>query len=144
VIQTDLFGNVMEQPIPKPEELAKIEEKPGLATDKNIDNTPHQYFVVQGEEAIKELIEKLSNEKEISFDTETTNTDANYAELVGLTFCFKPYEGYYIPCPDNTEDTRNILKYFTELFNDESKTWIGQNIKYDLIVLRWYGVEIKG
>jgi DNA polymerase-1 len=65
VIQTDLFGNAMEQPLPKPEELAQSQEKPGLATDKNLDNTPHQYFIVQGEQAIKELIEKLSSEKEI-------------------------------------------------------------------------------
>jgi DNA polymerase-1 len=144
VIQTDLFGNVMEQPLPKPEELANVEEKPGLTADKNIDNTPHQYFIVQGEEAIKDLIQKLFNEKEISFDVETTGVDANDAELVGLSFCFKTGEGYYVPCPPDTEETRTILHYFMELFSDESKIWIGHNVKYDLLVLRWYGVELKG
>ncbi|MEP6595741.1 MAG: DNA polymerase I [Ginsengibacter sp.] len=144
VIQTDLFGNAMEQPLPKPEELAKVEEKPGLVTDKNIDNTPHQYFIVQGAEAIKELFEKLSKEKEISFDIETTSADANYTELVGLSFCFKPGEGYYVPCPADIEETRSILHYFIELFTDETKIWIGQDIKYALLVLKWYGIEVKG
>ncbi|MBA2562937.1 MAG: DNA polymerase I [Chitinophagaceae bacterium] len=144
VVQTDLFGNAMEQPIPKPEELAKAEEKPGLVTDRNINNTPHQYYAVEGETAIKELIEKLEKEKEISFDTETTNVDANNAELVGLSFCFKPGEGYYVPCPPDMEETRHLLHYFIELFSDESKIWIGQNLKYDLLVLKWYGIELKG
>src|SRR5450432_1259983 len=77
VVQTDLFGNAMEQPLPKPEEVAKAEEKPGLIAEKNIGNTPHQYFVVEGGDAIKEMISKLSAQTEISFDTETTNKDAN-------------------------------------------------------------------
>jgi DNA polymerase-1 len=144
VIQTDLFGNVMEQPLPKPEELAKAAEKPGIAAEKNIENTPHQYFIAQDEEAIKELVIKLSAEKEISFDIETTSPDANDAELIGLSFCLKPGEGYYIPCPPDIESTRTILHYFAELFSDETKVWIGQNIKYDLLVLKWYGIELKG
>ena len=88
VVQTDLFGNAMEQPLPKPEELAKVEEKPGLIAEKNISNTPHQYFIVEGEEAINDLVKKLSEQKEISFDTETTSLDANNAELVGLKLFF--------------------------------------------------------
>jgi DNA polymerase I len=144
VVQTDLFGNAMEQPLPKPEELAKVEEKPGLIAEKNITNTPHQYMAVVGEPAIKELIEKLIKEKEISFDTETTSVDANNAELVGLSFCFKKGEGYYVPCSANQDEVRTTLHYFMELFSDETKTWIGQNIKYDLLVLKWYGAELKG
>jgi DNA polymerase-1 len=144
VIQTDLFGNVMEQPLPKPEELAKGEEKPGLIAEKNISNTPHHYVTVSGEAAVKELIAKLFKEQEISIDTETTSADANNAELVGLTFSFKAGEGFYVPLPANQQEVRTILHYFIELFCDETKTWIGQNIKYDLLVLRWYGVELKG
>ena len=144
VVQTDLFGNAMEQPIPKPEEIAPVEEKSGLIAEKNISNTPHQYFAVQGEEAIKELVQKLLKETEISFDTETTSPDANNAELVGLSFCFKESEGYYVPCPADADQTRNLLHYFIELFSDETKIWVGQNIKYDLLVLKWYGIELKG
>ncbi len=144
VVQTDLFGNAMEIPIPKPQEEKIVEEKPGLAAEKNIDNTPHQYYLIEGEEAILSLVKTLSAQTEISFDTETTNVDANDAELVGLSFSFKPGEGYYVPCPDDEAAIRNILHYFEPLFNDESKIWIGQNIKYDLLVLKWYGVELKG
>jgi len=144
VVQTDLFGNAMEQPIPKPEEIAKQEERPAIVVDKNINNTPHQYIAIEGETAIKELIEKLSNHTEISFDTETTSPDANNAELVGLSFSLAPGEGYYVPCPADIMEVSIILNHFTELFNDESKIWVGQNIKYDLLVLKWYGMELKG
>jgi DNA polymerase-1 len=144
VVQTDLFGNAMEIPISKPEEKVKQEEKPGLIAEKNISNTTHNYFLVEGEEAIDELVKKLSAETEISFDIETTSVDANEAELVGLSFSFTPGEGYYVPLPDEEEFVRDILHRFVNVFNDESKIWIGQNIKYDLLVLKWYGIELKG
>ncbi len=89
----------MEMPIPKPEEEKVAEEKPGLTAEKNINNTPHNYYLVEGDEAIKDLVEKLSAANEISFDTETTHVDANEAELVGLSFSYADTEGYYVPCP---------------------------------------------
>ncbi|MGI8583400.1 MAG: DNA polymerase I, partial [Chitinophagaceae bacterium] len=144
VVQTDLFGNAMEQPIPKPEEIEKQEERPAIVVDKNINNTPHQYTAIEGEAAIIELVKKLLSHKEISFDTETTNPDANTAELVGLSFCLQPGEGYYVPLPTDIVEVSILLNHFTDLFNDESKIWVGQNIKYDLLVLKWYGVELKG
>ncbi len=64
--------------------------------------------------------------------------------MVGLSFSFKDCEGYYVPCPEDEEAVVHILNHFKELFNDESKIWIGQNIKYDLLVLKWYGFELKG
>ncbi|MGH2647420.1 MAG: DNA polymerase, partial [Ginsengibacter sp.] len=145
VIQTDLFGNAMDVPSPKPEEEKIVkEEKSGLSAERNINNTPHNYYLVEGDEAINDLIKKLKTQKEISFDTETTHVDANEAELVGLSFSFVKGEGYYIPCPDDEETAIHILHLFKDLFNDESKIWIGQNIKYDMLVLKWYGFEIKG
>ena len=144
VVQTDLFGNAMEQPLPKPEELEKAEERPAIIVDKNINNTPHQYHAVEGETAIRELIQKLLPHTEISFDTETTGIDANNAELVGLSFSIQAGEGYYVPLPADTMEVSIILNHFTELFNDPTKLWIGQNIKYDLLVLKWYGMELKG
>jgi DNA polymerase I len=144
VIQTDLFGNAMEVPIPKPEEEQKVEDKPGLSAEKNINNTPHNYYLVEGEEAIIELVNKLSRQKEISFDTETNHIDANEAELVGLSFSFADAEGYYVPCPEDEEGVVNILTQFKNIFEDDSISWVGQNIKYDLLVLKWYGFELKG
>ena len=144
LVQGDLFGEIIEVISPKPSEVKVAEEKPGLAADKNINNTPHNYELIKGEEAIKDLIKKLSAQTEISFDTETTHIDPNEAELVGLSFSYKKGEGYYIPCPANQDETKNILQHFVSLFNDESKIWVGQNIKYDLIILKWYGIEVKG
>ena len=142
-VQTDLFGNTVEAPVvSQPEENISQDTIP--APVANISNTPHEYKAVEGEEAIKELINELKQQKEISFDTETTNIDANIAELVGLSFCLKPNSGYYIPCPPDQQQTKKILSLFSELFNDESITWVGQNIKYDLLILKWYGVELKG
>jgi len=144
VIQTDLFGNAMEQPIPRPEEEKIAKEDKGLSAEKNINNTPHNYYLVEGDPAIIELVEKLSAEKEISFDTETNHIDANEAELVGLSFSYKDCEGYYVPCPEDEETVIHILNHFKKLFADETIVWIGQNIKYDLLVLKWYGFELKG
>ncbi|MDE3182171.1 MAG: DNA polymerase I [Bacteroidota bacterium] len=145
VIQTDLFGNAMEMSAPEPKaEKVENEEKPGLSAEKNISNTPHNYYLVEGEEAIGDLVKKLTVQKEISFDIETTNVDANDADLVGLSFSFKPREGYYVPCTDDEEQVVKLLKHFEPVFSDESKIWIGQNIKYDLLVLKWYGIELKG
>ena len=145
VIQIDLFGNAMETPAPEPkvEKVEKV-EKPGLPAEKNISNTPHNYYLVEGEEAINDLVKKLTVEKEISFDIETTSVNANEADLVGLSFAFKPGEGYYVPCTDDEEQVLKLLKHFEPVFGDESKIWIGQNIKYDLLVLKWYGIEFKG
>ena len=144
VVQTDLFGNAMEQPLPKPEEIEKDEEKPGLVAEKNISNTPHDYKVVTGDVNIQELLSILLPIQEISFDTETTGIDANNAELVGLSFSIREGEGYYIPVPADQKEVKLILDQFSTLFNDAEKIWIGQNIKYDLLVLKWYGVELKG
>ena len=95
-------------------------------------------------EQISEIVSILKSAIEICFDTETTGIDANDAELVGLSFSIKPGEGYYIPCPADQKETSGRLKLFEQLFNDETKIWIGQNIKYDMLLLKWYGYELKG
>jgi DNA polymerase I len=145
--QMDLFGNVIEQPQQTPSAVANpdggLEESP-MTADKNINNTPHNYFLVDTDELINQLTNKLNNEKEICFDTETTGIDANDAELVGLSFSLTPQEGYYVPCPPDKDACIALLKKFEKLFADESKTWIGQNLKYDMLMLKWYGFELKG
>lgn len=147
-VQTDLFGNIVE-----PVESKSISREPiendvelpeGLSVDKNINNTPHHYEAVEGDAAIKKLVTELKKHSEICFDTETTGIDANDAELVGLSFSVKPGEAYYVPCPADQKRTKEILEHFESLFSDKKKTWIGQNTKYDLLVLKWYDIEIKG
>lgn len=145
-VQTDLFGNIVE---PEKSELplpAKKEEEPGefSIVDKNIHNTAHTYHAVTGDKAIKKLVADLKKADEICFDTETTGIDANDAELVGMSFSVQPGEAYYVPCSPNQEETKALLAQFEPLFSDTKKTWVGQNLKYDLLVLKWYGIELAG
>jgi DNA polymerase-1 len=147
-VQTDLFGNelVSTKPTIKSEELKheSVEMATAVNAGRNINNTPHHYEVIEGEKNIAAFVTEMLKYKEISFDTETTNIDANNAELVGMSFSVKPGEGYYIPCPADQSETKKILAQFETLFNKEDIKWIGQNIKYDLLVLKWYGTELKG
>jgi DNA polymerase-1 len=151
--QMDLFGNIIEPPQQNPlAESAEqgqntsdgnAEENP-ILVDKNISNTPHNYILANTDELINQLINKLINQQEICFDTETTGIDANDAELVGLSFSINPGEGYYVPCPADKEECISLLNKFKAIFDDATKTWVGQNLKYDMLMLKWYGFEILG
>lgn len=152
-VQKDLFGNAVEadtkgaakkqkEDEPVDEERSTSLESPHAG--KNIQNTAHQYRAIQGDAALKTLVKELMEEKEVCFDTETTGIDANDVEMVGMSFSYKPGEAYYVPVPPDQEETKKILKYFEPLFNKKDITWIGQNLKYDMLVLKWYGYELKG
>lgn len=146
-VQTDLFGNIIEAPKDKTTEApaaAEGLEEVSLTVDKNINNTPHKYEAVETDAAIKKLVTELKKHTEICFDTETTGIDANEAELVGLSFAVKPGEAWYVPCPADQKKTKAILEHFIPLFSDKKKVWIGQNTKYDMLVLKWYDIELAG
>jgi DNA polymerase-1 len=145
-IQTDLFGNAVEQKqvVAKFENTESITENYGLVADKNIENTTHEYKLVNSDIAIKELVNELLKITEICFDTETTGTDANNVEIVGMSFAYEKYKAFYIPFSNNQKEVAERLAYIKPLFEDKHKTWVGQNIKYDLLVLKWYGIEPKG
>ncbi len=148
-VQTDLFGNIIESAEPETRSVEPITLNnegidEGLTVDKNIHNTPHNYYSIVEDAAIQKLVAVLKKHDEICFDTETTGIDANDAELVGLSFSVKPSEAFYVPCPANQQRTKEILAHFEPLFSDSTKTWIGQNTKYDMLVLKWYGIELTG
>lgn len=150
-VQTDLFGNIIEATATtvkiKQEEAfdaGNRENGNGLTVDKNIGNTEHQYEAIQGDKDIKKLVTELMKQKEICFDTETTGIDANDAEIVGMSFSYEAGKAYYIPLPPNQDETKKILKQFEPLFNNTAIVWVGQNLKYDMLVLKWYGLELKG
>lgn len=148
-VQTDLFGNIIET---TPEPAITVGQAPtngsgtaeAITVGRNAQNTPHKYEAVLDDSSIKKLVAELKKHDEICFDTETTNIDANDAELVGLSFSVKPTEAWYIPCPADQKRTKEILSFFEPLFNDKNKIWIGQNTKYDLLMLKWYDIEFKG
>lgn len=142
-VQTDLFGNPVEAPVKKVEKSVEGEET-GEGAEKNIHNTPHQYHVAGTVAEQEALVKLLMKEKEISFDTETTGIDANLAELVGMSFCWKPGEGYYVQFAEDRAQVEEVLARFKPVFDRTDVLWIGQNIKYDLLILKNYGVELPG
>jgi DNA polymerase-1 len=126
------------------EEGAAPVEGPHPHVARNIGNSPHTYTAVVGEEAIQALVTRLIKEKEICFDTETTGIDPNDVDIVGMSFAVTPGEAWYVPCPPDTAAAQKVVDAFRPLFLEPSITWIGQNLKYDLLVLKWYGVDLKG
>ena len=144
-VQGDLFGGGGTTVATSNNNVAAEEENSTpLFADKNINNTPHSYGLVDTAEKIAALIALLEKEKEVCFDTETTGLDANQADIVGISFSIKPGTGCYVPCPDTRDKTKSFLLQFNRLFDDPSKVWIGQNIKYDLLILKNHGFTLKG
>ncbi|RPD38000.1 DNA polymerase I [Chitinophaga barathri] len=146
-VQQDLFGQPVETVSAAADNLvqqAEGIESIGLVADKNIENTPHTYLLADTPEKHAELAALLMKEPIISFDTETTGTDANAVDIVGMSFSIKPTEGWYIPLPVERDAVLAILEVFRPVFEREDALFIGQNAKYDMIVLKWYGIEVKG
>lgn len=111
---------------------------------KTINDVEHSYHLIDSKEKIAELVNLLISKSEICFDTETTHIDANEAELVGMSFAVTPHVAYYVPCSANQDETKKLLQLFEPLFTSSTITWIGQNLKYDMLVLKWYNIELKG
>ncbi len=142
-MQGDLFGGSASANKNQPAKQESTSDGYSVAKN-NIENTKHKYHLIDTKEKCQDLYEKLAKKKVISFDTETTGIDANEAELVGLAFSIKKGEGYYVPVPEDRKEVLKIVKIFKPLLEDEAITKIGQNIKYDILMMKWYDVEIKG
>ena len=137
--QMDLFGNAA----PKAKAAVPKVAPPSIG-DRNIENTPHKYHLIETPAQRLELIKRLSAEKVLCFDTETTGLDANEAELVGIAFSIKPFEGYYVPVPADQDEAKSIVAEFKELLENPGTLKVGQNLKYDMLLMKWYGVEVAG
>jgi DNA polymerase-1 len=109
-----------------------------------IENTEHFYQIIQGDLPVKLLLQNLMNQTSVCFDTETTGIDALNAELVGMSFSFEKGKAFYVPFPENQEESHILINKFKPFFENENIEKIGQNIKYDLKILSNYGVQIKG
>ncbi len=118
--------------------------EPANFSFNNLQNTKHQYHLIQGEAAIKSLIGFLARQSSFSFDTETTSLSVVEAELVGMSFAYRKAEAFYVPFPENKEECQKQVDLFKEIFANETIQKIAQNIKYDMSVLANYGLEIKG
>jgi DNA polymerase-1 len=154
--QMDLFGNPTEeigqQPAIISENIADPNTVPydpenvgeSSAVKKTIDNTFHRYHTVDTPQLMTSLAHYLSLQDAICFDTETTSLDAVDAELVGISFSYLAGEAFYIPVPADQTLAQEIVERFRGVFENEAIEKIGQNIKYDLLVLKNYGIEVKG
>ena len=111
---------------------------------KSIENVNANYTLIVTEEERLKLISILKDSKTICFDTETTGINAHQAELVGLCFSVKKGEGFYVPISEEQERAKKELLEFLPVFHDESIEKVAQNIKYDLTILKRYGIEVKG
>jgi len=142
--QMDLFGN------PVNSKAATSNYAPSEASvaysvaEKNITNVDHEYILADSAEAQKDLAKLLMSVPEFSFDTETTSINANNAELVGLSFSWEAWKGYYVPIPEDRNAALAILEIFKPVLERADVIITGQNIKYDMLVVKWYGIELKG
>ncbi len=140
-VQGDLFGGAT----PSPKTTTPVPAKPEYkVSDHNINNVDHDYKLVDTEEEMLSLAKVLAGEKIISFDTETTNIDANIAELVGMAFAIKAHEAYYVPVPEDKEEAKKRVAIFKPILENPDIIKIGQNIKYDILMMKWNDVELKG
>lgn len=132
--QFDLFGF-------SDEETGEVKTSSHYAT---LENTEHFYQSIQGDFAVKLLLQNLLNQTSVCFDTETTGIDAQNAELVGMSFSFEKGKAFYVPFPENRDEAQVLVDKFKPFFENENIEKIGQNVKYDLKILSNYGVQIKG
>ena len=137
VLQGNLFGST--------EKLAKKSAGKEIFNDyKDINNSEHNYLLIENEEDIKALVSKLENTNEFCFDTETTGTDPHIAELVGISFSYRQFEAYYIPVPEDKEKASKIIELLKPVLESSEIKKIGQNIKYDIIILENHGISVTG
>ena len=115
-----------------------------LIQKDTLEDIKHQYHLVQSEKEIKDLIAKLKKEPVFCFDTETTSLEAVEADLVGIAFSVKKNEAFYVPFPKGKSEIQKQIELFRELFENEKIEKVGQNLKYDIQILKNYGISVKG
>jgi DNA polymerase-1 len=135
-VQGELFG-------PGDVETAAERESRPAVELKTIQNTEHNYTLIQTTEQVAQLIIDLEKASVFCFDTETTDIEPINADLVGMSFSVRPHEAVYVPVPRERDDAVAFLSLFRGIFADEKKELIAQNFKYDFKMLQKYGIEVK-
>lgn len=133
--QLDLFGA---------QSMLETQEPIETATFKTIATEKPSYHLISRSEERKELLDLLLKQKQVCFDTETTDIDALHADLVGFSFSYKAREGFYVAVPSDFEEAKKIISEFKPFFESRTIEKIAHNIKYDLKVLNRYGIEVSG
>ncbi|QZT36026.1 DNA polymerase I [Halosquirtibacter xylanolyticus] len=140
--QGDLFGRVSQPSLF--DNLAQEEVEVPRETIAAFENSELKYYLVDTPALRADLRADLCIQSSFCFDTETTGLDPISAEIVGISFSFKEGEAYYVPISSDRSTAKEILQEFASIFKDESIEKVGQNIKYDMLILLQYGLVIKG
>jgi DNA polymerase-1 len=130
-LEFDLFGGGVQE----------VAQDSRLSFEKNKENV--SYHLIETGFEIDQLIERLKLETEICFDTETTGLDTMISEIIGIAISVKEREAYYVLMPSGIDDTKMVLEKFNCIFQSKDKTIIGQNLKYDISVLKNYNIDIS-
>lgn len=118
--------------------------EPEFSNYETLKSTPHDYQLIDNEEDQKKLTDFFLTNKILCLDTETTSTNPIDAELVGLNFAVEEHKAFYVPVPANRNEAQKVIEIFRPVYENDEILKVGQNLKYDLEVLRNYGIELKG
>ncbi len=133
-IQGDLFGGF----------ATDVQEEKTESKQTTLSDIEHKYILVDNQEIEDNLLRNILSQKEVCFDTETTGTDPMNADIVGMSFSFAENEAYYVPLSKNRDEAQTTLNKFKPFFENEEIDKVGQNMKYDMLVLMNYGIKVKG
>ena len=131
-------GNLFEEFTP---DHTNEEKKSNL---ESLNSLSYDYQLIDTEEKRNEIIKKLLTSEILALDTETTGTDPMDAELVGMSFSITENQAFYVPVPAEREEAIKIVRECEPVFKNEKSLKVGQNIKYDMLVLQNYGIEVRG
>lgn len=112
--------------------------------EKTIKDVKHEYQVVLTAQEQQELVDQLLRQETICFDTETTGLDPRRALPLGIAFSFSPHSGYYVVCPEDRAQALNVIEQFRPVFEADHIQKVGHNLKYDITLLKWHGIEVRG
>lgn len=121
-----------------------VQETPEFSSLKDLKSVQHTYHLIENEHDAEALAHKISVQDYFCFDTETTGTNPIIAQIVGLSICFKEHEAFYVAMPKEKEGKQKMLEIFRSVFENPKTLKIGQNIKYDILILENYGIKVQG
>ena len=136
--QMNLFGN------PEVSNVSNSSASEVSSEMKNIETTEHTYVTAKTDKEIQDVLNLIVQQEKVCFDTEATGVDPLTAEIVGMSFSYKKGEAYYIPLSEKREEAEKILQQFKAFFENKDIKKIGQNLKYDIILLAQYGIQVQG
>jgi len=120
------------------------QKQPVSAKLKTIADVAHDYHLVASPAQRAELVRALQSQEAFCFDTQTTSLDPKQARLLGLAFSFAPHTGHYVPMPNDESQIRRVLEEFRPVLESDGSEKVGHNLKFDLSVLKWHGVSVRG